>query len=684
MSRFYITTPIYYVNALPHLGTFYTTVVADALARYHRARARSGGEDPKESVFFLTGLDEHGQKIERIARERGMDPQAYCDQIAEKFQQTWREIGISNDAFVRTTRNAETRDHQVIKNHPAAVAEMWQRIAAGNAPNGEPNIFTAEYDGMYCVGCEDSKTEDDVIVEGDRKLCKIHLTPVERVKEKNYFFRLSAYAPKLLAWYDTNPVRPESRLNEVRAFVKGGLRDLSISRTAVKWGIPVPGDPSHTVYVWIDALTNYLTALGGPEAVARGEGRGAFWADSHHLIAKDILRHHAVIWPALLMGAGLLTEEIKAPEVFCHGYLTVKGQKISKSMPATRVDPTAIAAELGVDPLRYFVLREYTLGGDGDFTYESLFQRHQSDLGNDLGNLLNRTLSMVHRYVGADLPARQQINSIVASRQGEATVLNLPSRILSDAQLAWESFNPSGALEATWRLIRAYNQKIDEEKPWVLHKGGEQDWLLDVLAGCCEALRWAALMVAPAMPTAAHEILRQLGRAEDEGSWPAAWGWPGGTLAEPKPVFPRIEPERQAELIAKWVPAEAANAPSPPTAAATPTVAAPPADVAIDDFAKIDLRAAKVLAAERVPKADKLLKLTLDVGGGEPRTVVSGIAATYTPEAMVGKTVVYFSNLAPRKIRGVVSQGMILAAGDADVLALSALDRDVPPGTKIR
>ncbi|HVV15673.1 MAG TPA: methionine--tRNA ligase [Polyangia bacterium] len=639
MSRFYITTPIYYVNALPHLGTFYTTVVADALARYQRAR------HGQENVFFLTGLDEHGQKIERIARERGLDPQTYCDGIAARFEETWKQIGIANDDFIRTTQ----------PRHKTAVAEIWRRL--------QKDIYESEYDGMYCVGCEEGKSEDDVVADGDRKLCKIHLTPVENVKEKNYFFRLSAYADQLLAWYDTNPVRPESRLNEVRSFVRGGLRDASISRSAVKWGLPVPGDPSQTIYVWIDALTNYLTVLGGPDAVAAGQGKAAFWAASHHLIAKDILRFHAVYWPAMLMSAGLPPPK----QIFCHGYLTVKGQKISKSMPATRVDPLAIGAELGIDPLRYFVLREYTFGGDGDFTYEALFQRYQSDLGNDLGNLLNRTLSMVRKYVGETLPARTIENPAA-------------QELLQQVQTGWDNFNPSGALEATWRLIRAHNQKIDEEKPWVLHKNGQIDRLTDVLSGCCEALRWAALLVAPATPSASREILRQLGRPQDEGTWPRAWGWPGGTVTEPTPVFPRVDPDRQAALISKWVPAEAAAA--APPAAATP--AAPPAEAAIDDFVKIDLRAAKVLSAERVPKADKLLKLTLDIGTAEPRTVVSGIAPAYTPETIVGRTVIYFANLAPRKIRGVVSQGMILAAGDDEVLGLSALDKEVAPGTKIR
>ncbi|HEY2903730.1 MAG TPA: methionine--tRNA ligase [Polyangia bacterium] len=666
-ARFFITTPIYYVNALPHLGTFYSTVVADALARYHRAR--SG----KDNVFFLTGLDEHGLKIERIARDKGLEPQAYCDGIAAEFKKIWARAGISYSRFIRTTE----------PDHRAAVIEMWQRIMA----NGD--IYTADYDGFYCVGCEESKTEDDLIVENGEKLCRIHRTPVERVKEKNYFFRLSKYADRLLEWYasDAQPVRPESRRNEVAEFVRGGLRDISISRLSVKWGIPVPGDPQHVIYVWIDALTNYLTALGGPAAVEAGTGNGAFWADAHHLIAKDILRFHAVYWPAILWSAGLPPPK----QVFCHGYLTVKGQKISKSIPATRVDPNAIADELGVDPLRYFVLREYTLGGDGDFTYEALFQRYESDLGNDLGNLLNRTVSMAHRYFGGvvnatgTLPPEQLYE--VWPHTGDTHWNAHVSRMT--AEEAWTDFAPSRALEATWQIVRAFNGYIEKQKPWNLAKDPAKRGALEaMLANCCEALRWAALMVAPAMPTAAKEILRQLGRSADEGTWPTEWQWPGGILEQPQPIFPRIEPEKQAALIARWMPAEAtAPATGAPPAATKPAAhaadAPPPAEIAIDDFAKIDLRVAKVVACERVPKADKLLKLTLDVGS-EQRTVVSGIALAYSPEQMVGRTVIYLANLKPAKIRGVLSQGMILAAGDADVLGLSALDRDVAPGTKVR
>jgi methionyl-tRNA synthetase len=651
MSRFYITTPIYYVNAVPHLGTFYSTVVDDALARYHRAR------DGKENVFFLTGLDEHGQKIERIAREKGMAPQAYCDGIAETFKATWARAGITNDDFIRTT---EPR-------HKAAVAEMWKRLVAAG------DIYPAEYDGMYCVGCETAKTEDDVDTENGEKLCKIHRTPVERVKEKNYFFRLSKYAPKLLEWYaqTPSPVQPESRRNEVRAFVESGLRDLSVSRQkkSVGWAIPVPDDPEQTIFVWIDALTNYLTVLGGPEAVARGTGKAAFWARSNHMIAKDILRHHAVYWPAMLMSAGLPPPR----QIFCHGYLTVKGQKISKSITTTKIDPNAIADELGVDPLRYFVLREYTLGADGDFTYESLFQRYESDLGNDLGNLLNRTISMAHKFVGGKVdacnPYQEQIDPI------KKTI-----------EKAWEAFSPAEALSQTWSIVRDGNRYIDETKPWTLAKKPEDlPALHGVLGRLLETLRWAALMVAPAIPTPAKEILRQLGREQDEGTWPDKWGWPGGVLTDPKPVFPRIEPERQAALIDRWtaVPGDAAGSTAASTAPAAAAAKPTTADISYEDFQKLELRAAKVTAAERVPKADKLLKLTLDVGG-DLRTVVSGIAPAYAPEQMVGKTVVYLANLAPRKIRGVLSQGMILAAGGDEVLALSGLDRDVPPGTPIR
>jgi methionyl-tRNA synthetase len=430
------------------------------------------------------------------------------------------------------------------------------------------------------------------------------------------------------------------------------------------------------VYVWIDALTNYLTALGGPPRVQSEPRSRALWGSCLHLIAKDILRFHAVYWPAMLISA-----DLPPPRgIFCHGYLTVKGQKISKSVPATRVDPNAIAADLGVDPLRYFVLREYTFGADGDFSYEALLQRYESDLGNDLGNLVNRTLSLARQLPGAPLLPAQPPHAANDPLHDEEVALRTEAMAAqADAERAWSDPAPSRALEATWAMVRRGNAYIDRTAPWKLAKAGQWNELQAVLANACEVIRRAALMVGPAMPAASLEILRQLGREQEAGSWPDAnWaGWPGATVTEPRPVFPRIEADRQPALISKWSAGlEGESAPAAPVPAA-------PVELSYDEFQKVDLRAARVLAAEKVPKTDKLLKLTLDLGT-EQRTVVSGIAGAYPPEALVGRTVVYLANLKPAKIRGVLSQGMILAAGDAEVLALAALDREVPPGTKVR
>jgi methionyl-tRNA synthetase len=650
-QHFYVTTPIYYVNAAPTLGAFYTTVIADAFARYHRARGHE--------TFFLTGTDEHGQKIERTAREAGVSPKAFCDQVVEKFKTMWQRSEITYDRFIRTT----DEDHRL------AVEQVWKRLA----DNGD--LYLGDYDALYCVGCEETKTDDDLVVENGEKVCPIHRKPVERVKEKNYFFRLSKYGDRLLELFERPGfIRPESRRNEVAEFVRGGLRDLSVSRTTVKWGIPVPGDPKQVVYVWVDALINYLTALGGPEKIAQDARAGALWTHCTHLIAKDILRFHAVYWPAMLMSAGLPLPKA----IFCHGYLTVKGQKIAKSVPATRVDPNAIADEMGdvgIDPLRYFVLREYTFGADGDFTYEALLQRYESDLGNDLGNLVNRTLSLAKQLPDAPTLAAQTPRAGNDPFHDEELGLRTEAlAALADAEKSWDELAPGRALEATWAMVRRGNAYIDRTAPWKLGKAGQWNELRLVLANACEVLRRAALMVAPAMPKAAREVLRQIGRESDYGQWPDhAWaGWPGATLAEPTPIFPRFDADKQAALVAKWT----AGLGEAPKAAESST------EITYDDFKKLDLRAAKVLAAKRVPKTEKLLELSLDLGS-EQRTVISGIAGAYEPEALVGRTVVLLANLKPAKVRGVLSQGMILAAGDDQVLALLGTDRDVAPGTKI-
>jgi methionyl-tRNA synthetase len=642
----YITTPIYYVNSPPHIGTAYTTIAVDALARYHRARGRK--------VFLATGTDEHGEKIEESAKAAGVDPKTFADGITAKFRATWKNLLVSEDRFIRTTD----------PDHAPFVADLWKRMEAAG------DIYFGEYEGWYCVGCESFYT-DAQLVDGN---CPVHQTPVRRLKEASYFFRLSRYQDRLLQHFEQNPgfVTPEGRRNEIVSFIKGGLRDLSVSRSTFSWGIKVPGDDKHVIYVWVDALANYVSILGGPGAPLYD----TFWPADCHVVGKDILRHHSVYWPCFLMSAGLPLPKM----VLAHGWWTVRGQKISKSMPATRVDPNALVADIGADALRYFLLREVPLGLDGDFAFDALIGRINSDLANDLGNLVNRTVAMTDKYVGGVVPAASP-----ALDQGgiHADLAALAVRARDEAQRHFEAYAPSRALEAIWELVRGANRYVDAAGPWTLAKDPARRAELDhVLHTFLEAVLWSARLVAPAMPSKAAEILGALGVAGG-ASWPSRWNEElpaGGKVSRGAQLFPRIDEARAKELMARWTPPDAAGTP-PPEPEPAPKVE--DSQVTFDEFSRLDLRVAVVKSAEKVPKAQKLLKVVLDIGG-ETRQVVAGIAEAYAPEELIGRRVIFLANLKPKPIKGIESQGMILAAGADAVLALSATDRDVPAGTKIR